>query len=62
MFFVGGTTFFSLTAASSCPKSGKAMKTNLTGRQIYDDAIADIDKIMEKFRLEEDEGPMFFMG
>ena len=34
----------------------------INGRQIYDDAIADIDKIMEKFRLEEDEGPMFFMG
>ena len=34
----------------------------INARQIYEDAIADIDKIMEKFRLEEDEGPMFFMG
>ena len=34
----------------------------VNARQIYEDALADIDKIMEKFREEEDEGPMFFMG
>lgn len=34
----------------------------VNARQIYEDAIQDIDKIMEKFRAEEDEGPIFFMG
>lgn len=34
----------------------------VNARQIYEDALQDIEKIMEKFREEEDEGPVFFMG
>jgi hypothetical protein len=34
----------------------------VNARQIYEDALQDIDKIMEKFREEDEEGPMFFMG
>ena len=34
----------------------------VNARQIYEDALQDIDKIMEKFREEEDEGPIFFVG
>ena len=34
----------------------------VNARQIYEDALQDIDKIMEKFREEEDEGPIMFMG
>jgi hypothetical protein len=34
----------------------------ISGRQIYEDANAEIDKLMEKFREEEDIGPMFFVG
>ena len=34
----------------------------VNARLIYEDALADIERIMEKFRNEEDEGPMFFMG
>lgn len=34
----------------------------VNARQIYEDALQDIEKIMEKFREEEDEGPIFFMG
>ena len=29
---------------------------------IYEDALADIERIIERFRMDEDEGPMFFMG
>jgi hypothetical protein len=34
----------------------------VNARQIYEDAIQDIEKIMERFRNEEDEGPIFFVG
>jgi hypothetical protein len=34
----------------------------VNARQIYEDALQDIEKIMEKFREEEDEGPIFFVG
>lgn len=34
----------------------------VNARQIYEDALQDIEKLMEKFREEEDEGPAFFMG
>jgi len=34
----------------------------VNARQIYEDALQDIEKIMEKFREEEDEGPLFFVG
>lgn len=34
----------------------------VNARLIYEDSLADIDRLMEKFRNEEDEGPMFFMG
>ena len=34
----------------------------VNARLIYEDALADIERLMEKFRNEEDEGPMFFMG
>jgi hypothetical protein len=34
----------------------------VNARLIYEDALADIDRLMEKFRNEEDEGPMFFIG
>jgi hypothetical protein len=34
----------------------------VNARQIYEDALQDIDKIMDKFREEEDEGPIFFVG
>ena len=34
----------------------------INARQIYEDALQDIEKIMEKFREEEDEGPIFFVG
>ena len=34
----------------------------VNARQIYEDSLQDIDKIMEKFREEEDEGPIFFVG
>jgi len=43
---------------------GMALPGGVTvnARLIYEDALADIERIMEKFRMEEDEGPMFFMG
>lgn len=34
----------------------------ISGRQILEDANLEIEKIMEKFREEEDIGPAFFMG
>lgn len=34
----------------------------INARQIYEDALTDIEKIMEKFREEEDVGPIFFVG
>lgn len=34
----------------------------VNARQIYEDALQDIERIMTKFREEEDEGPIFFMG
>ena len=34
----------------------------VNARQIYEDALQDIEKMMERFRNEEDEGPIFFMG
>jgi len=34
----------------------------ISGRQIYDDAVNEIEQIMTKFREEEDIGPMFFVG
>ena len=34
----------------------------VNARQIYEDAIQDIEKMMERFRNEEDEGPIFFVG
>tara|TARA_B100001093_G_scaffold358027_1_gene342618 strand:- start:13349 stop:14101 length:753 start_codon:yes stop_codon:yes gene_type:complete len=34
----------------------------VNARQIYEDSLQDIEKIMEKFREEEDEGPIFFVG
>lgn len=34
----------------------------VNARQIYEDSLQEIEKIMEKFRNEEDEGPIFFMG
>lgn len=34
----------------------------ISGRQIYEDAQADIERILTKFREEEDIGPMFFIG
>ena len=34
----------------------------INGRQIYDDASAEIEQLMVKFREEEDVGPMFFIG
>jgi hypothetical protein len=34
----------------------------ISGRQIYDDAVNEIEQIMVKFREEEDIGPMFFVG
>lgn len=34
----------------------------ISGRQIYDDAVSEIEIIMTKFREEEDIGPMFFVG
>jgi hypothetical protein len=36
--------------------------TTVNARQIYEDALQDIERIMTKFREEEDEGPIFFMG
>lgn len=34
----------------------------VNARQIYEDSLQDIERIMTKFREEEDEGPIFFMG
>jgi hypothetical protein len=34
----------------------------ISGRQIYEDAQTDIERILTKFREEEDVGPMFFIG
>jgi hypothetical protein len=34
----------------------------ISGRQIYEDANAEIEQIMTRFREEEDIGPMFFVG
>lgn len=34
----------------------------ISGRQIYDDAQQEIEQILQKFREEQDIGPMFFMG
>ena len=34
----------------------------VNARQIYEDALQDIERIMTKFREEEDEGPIFFCG
>lgn len=34
----------------------------ISGRQILEDANADIEQLLTKFREEEDIGPMFFMG
>ena len=34
----------------------------ISGRQIYDDAQQEIEQILQKFREEQDVGPMFFMG
>lgn len=34
----------------------------VNARQLYEDSLQDIERLMEKFRQEEDEGPMFFMG
>ena len=34
----------------------------INARQIYEDALTDMEKIMEKFREEEDVGPIFFVG
>lgn len=34
----------------------------ISGRQIYEDALNDIERIMTKFREEEDVGPLFFVG
>jgi len=34
----------------------------ISGRQIYEDAMSDLERLMTKFREEEDIGPMFFVG
>lgn len=34
----------------------------ISGRQIYEDAQADLERLMQKFREEEDVGPVFFIG
>lgn len=34
----------------------------ISGRQIYEDALQEIEQIMTKFREEDDVGPMFFVG
>lgn len=34
----------------------------VNARQIYEDSLQDIERIMTKFREEEDEGPIFFCG
>lgn len=34
----------------------------ISGRQIYEDAMNDLERLMTKFREEEDIGPMFFVG
>ena len=34
----------------------------ISGRQIYEDAQADLERLMTKFREEEDVGPMMFVG
>ena len=34
----------------------------ISGRQIYEDAQTDLEKLMQKFREEEDVGPVFFIG
>jgi hypothetical protein len=43
---------------------GMALPGGVTvnARLIYEDALADIERIIERFRTDEDEGPMFFMG
>ena len=34
----------------------------ISGRQIYEDAQADLERILQRFREEEDVGPVFFIG
>jgi hypothetical protein len=34
----------------------------ISGRQIYEDALNDMERLMQKFRDEEDVGPVFFIG
>ena len=34
----------------------------ISGRQIYEDAQTDLERLMQKFREEEDVGPVFFIG
>ena len=34
----------------------------INGRQIYEDAQTDLERLMQKFREEEDVGPVFFIG
>jgi hypothetical protein len=34
----------------------------ISGRQILEDAMNDIERILTKFREEEDVGPLFFIG
>lgn len=34
----------------------------ISGRQIYEDALNDMERLMQKFREEEDVGPVFFIG
>tara|TARA_R110002096_G_scaffold69149_2_gene166390 strand:- start:12154 stop:12912 length:759 start_codon:yes stop_codon:yes gene_type:complete len=34
----------------------------INARQIYEDALQDIEKVMERFKEEEDLGPIFFIG
>jgi len=34
----------------------------ISGRQIYEDAQTDLERLMQKFREEEDVGPIFFIG
>ena len=34
----------------------------ISGRQLYEDAQTDLEKLMQRFREEEDVGPVFFIG
>ena len=34
----------------------------INGRQLYEDALADHERLMTKFREEQDVGPIFFVG